>query len=173
MEITTRRAAIQDAELLAAISKRTFYDTFTGTCTEEDMQSFLDEYFNVEQVKKELANELDFYYIAEAAGKPVGYLRFMEDHSNFPLMSKWRSLELKRIYVEKEYQGRGVAQVLMDLILGFANENKYEVVWLGVWEHNLKAQRFYEKYGFADSGHTHDFPIGSTPQTDRWLWKFL
>ena len=54
-----------------------------------------------------------------------------------------------------------------------ATEKKYEAVWLGVWEHNIRAQKFYGKYGFEDSGYTHDFPIGSTPQTDKWFWKFL
>ena len=61
----------------------------------------------------------------------------------------------------------------MDLFLLFAQQNKYEAVWLGVWENNFKAQKFYGKYGFVNSGHTHDFPIGETPQTDQWFWKFL
>ena len=66
----------------------------------------------------------------------------------------------------------GVVQ-LMNFALDFAMTNKYEVVWLGVWEHNNRAQKFYWKYGFEKSGHTHPFPIGNTPQTDLWLWKFL
>ena len=93
--------------------------------------------------------------------------------ANFPEVKKWKALELKRIYVLTEFHGKGIAQKLMNFILDFATEKKYEVVWLGVWEHNLRAQKFYEKYGFVNSGYTHDFPIGSTPQTDFWLWKFL
>jgi GNAT superfamily N-acetyltransferase len=61
----------------------------------------------------------------------------------------------------------------MDFIIDYALQHKFEVLWLGVWEHNFRAQKFYEKYGFVNSGHTHDFPIGSTPQTDFWFWKFL
>ena len=162
-----------DAEMLSAISKQTFYDTFTGTCTEEDMQSFLQIYFNLKLVQAELNNENDFYYLAETEGRVAGYFRFMEDYVNFPVMKKWRSLELKRIYVIQELQGKGVAQQLMEYILQHAKANNYQVVWLGVWEHNLRAQKFYEKYGFVNSGHTHDFPIGKTPQTDYWFWKFL
>jgi ribosomal protein S18 acetylase RimI-like enzyme len=104
---------------------------------------------------------------------PVAYLHFKEDYTNFPTERKWKALELKRIYVLKEYQGKGIAQKLMDHILDFAAEHEYEMVWLGVWEHNVRAQKFYEKYGFKNSGFTHDFPIGNTPQTDIWLWKFL
>ncbi len=173
MEVTTRRAGLADAKALAALSVQTFYDTFTGTCTEEDMQSFLEDYFNLNQVIKELENDNDRYYLAEVNGKPVGYLRFMEDYDSFPHIKQWKALELKRIYIDKAYHGKGVAQIFMDLILNYAIDNKYQVVWLGVWEYNMKAQKFYQKYGFIDSGHTHDFPIGSTPQTDRWFWKFL
>jgi diamine N-acetyltransferase len=173
MEITIRRVTVADTAPLSAISKQTFYDTFTGTCTEIDMQEFLENYFNEQQVKKELNDPNDFYFFAEMNGKPVGYIRFMEEYTNFTLMKKWKALELKRIYVVKEYQGKGVAQKLMDVVINFATKEKYEVIWLGVWEHNVRAQKFYEKYGFVNSGHTHAFPIGTTPQTDFWFWKFL
>jgi len=173
MQIAIRRATLADAETLSVISAKTFYDTFTGTCTEEDMQSFLEAYFNLYQVQAELKNVNDFYFLAESAGRVLGYLRFMEDYANFPKMKLWRALELKRIYVVKEFHGSGVAQQLMDFTLDFASRNKYEVVWLGVWEHNIRAQKFYEKYGFVNSGHTHNFPIGNTPQTDYWFWKFM
>ena len=173
MEITIRRILLKDAVALAEISRQTFYDTFTGTCTEKDMQNFLQEYFNLTQVQTELTNPDDYYFFAEADGKPVGYIRFKEDYNNWPLVKKWKALELKRLYVIQEYHGKGIAQQLMDFFILFAQQNKYQLVWLGVWEHNVRAQKFYEKYGFADSGHRHDFPIGDTAQTDKWLLKFL
>lgn len=173
MEINIRRIGIEDVSALSVIARQTFYDTFTGTCTEADMQGFLDQYYSSEQLGKELLDEETFCFFAEADAEPLAYLQFKEAYDNFPEIKKWKALELKRIYVLKEFQGKGIAQKLMDFILEFAAANKYEVVWLGVWEHNIRAQKFYEKYGFADSGYTHDFPIGSTPQTDKWLWKFL
>lgn len=173
MEFNIRRVTAADAVALTAIARQTFYDTFTGTCTDEDMQSFLDQYYNPVQLGAELSNPETYCFFAETDGKPVAYLHFMEDYQHFPLMKKWKALELKRIYVLKEFHGKGIAQKLMDYIMQFAADHQYEVVWLGVWEHNLRAQKFYEKYGFKNSGHTHDFPIGNTPQTDVWLWKFL
>ena len=173
MDVTIRRVLLKDAAALAEISRQTFYNTFTGTCTEDDMQSFLEQYFNVAQVQTELTNADDYYFFAEADGRPVGYIRFMEDYNNWELVKKWKALELKRLYVIQQYHGKGIAQQLMDFFILFAQQNKYQVIWLGVWEHNVRAQKFYEKYGFADSGHRHDFPIGNTAQTDKWLWKFL
>ena len=173
MEIYIRRINIDDVLALSTIARQTFYDTFTGTCTEADMQGFLDEYYSTTQLGKELLDEETFSFFAENDGVPVAYLQIKETYDNFPEIKKWKALELKRIYVLKEFLGKGIAQKLMDFFLEFATEKKYEVVWLGVWEHNIRAQKFYKKYGFADSGYTHDFPIGSTPQTDKWLWKFL
>jgi diamine N-acetyltransferase len=173
MEATIRRVTVNDTAALSALAKQTFYDTFTGTCTEADMQGFLEKYYNEAQLKKELSDPATFCFFAEVHGKPVAYLQFKEDYSNFPEVKKWKALELKRIYVQQAFHKVGIAQKLMDLLLQHAAENKYELVWLGVWEYNLRAQRFYEKYGFENSGYTHDFPIGNTPQTDVWLWKFL
>ena len=173
MQVSLRKINQDDIPVLSRIARQSFYDTFTGTCTEADMQGFLDTYFTEKKLSAELEEKGSHYLFAEADGHPVGYMQFMEDYRSFPFMKKWKALELKRIYVLKEYHGLKIAQTMMDHLLSFAQDNQYEVIWLGVWEHNLRAQQFYAKYGFLFSGHTHDFPIGNTPQTDHWLWKFL
>ena len=173
MEINIRRINIDDASALSVIARQTFYDTFTGTCTEADMQGFLDQYYSTEQLSTELMDKETFCFFAEVDGVPVAYLQFKEEYKNFAEIKKWKALELKRIYVLAAYHGKGIAQKLMNFILDFAMEKKYEVLWLGVWEHNVRAQKFYAKYGFINSGYTHDFPIGNTPQTDVWLWRFF
>jgi ribosomal protein S18 acetylase RimI-like enzyme len=173
MEIHIRRINIEDVSALSLLARQTFFDTFTGTCTDADMQGYLDEHYSTVQLAKELQDTATFLFFAEQGGVPVAYLQFKEDYNSFPEIKKWKALELKRIYVLTHFHGKGIAQMLMDFFLNFAIEKNYEVVWLGVWEHNIRAQKFYAKYGFTDSGFTHDFPIGSTPQRDKWLWKFL
>ncbi len=173
MDITIRRILLADATVLAQMSKKTFFDTFTGTCKEEDMQAFLEQFYNLEQVQKELSNLDDFCFFVEVNGEPIGYIRFMEDNSDFPEANEWKSLQLKRLYVLKEYHGKGIAQKLMGFFLAYAEQHQYQLVWLGVWEYNCRAQKFYTKYGFVNSGYTHDFPIANTPQTDFYFWKFL
>jgi ribosomal protein S18 acetylase RimI-like enzyme len=171
--MTIRRVVLEDAAVLSKLGADTFYDTFKGTCTDEDMDGFLVDYFNIEQVQKELSDADDYFYFAEVDGKAVGYIRIKEDYSAFETMKQWKALELKRLYVSADYHGKGVAQALTNLAFDFANKGGYEVVWLGVWEFNFRAQNFYKKMGFEDTGHKHDFPIGNTPQTDLWYWKFL
>ena len=105
-------------------------------------------YFNKELVCKELQDPFDFYFIAFINNEAVGYLRMKEEETDVPVIKKYKAIELKRIYVLKEYHDKKVGAALMKFALQFAAEKKYEAVWLGVWEHNERAKAFYKKWGF-------------------------
>lgn len=171
--ITIRRANINDAELLADMGRQTFSDTFSGTCTDDDMQQFLEQYYNLPQVTRELSDEDDYYFIALYNDTPAGYLRVKESDSAIPLVKLYHSIELKRIYVLREFQAKKIGAALMQFAFDFAVERNYRVMYLSVWEHNVKAKTFYKKWGFLNTGHTNAFPIGNTPQTDFWLLKLF
>lgn len=172
-EINITRATLKDAELISHLSKITFEDTFTGTCTDEDLQGFVENAFSNAIILNELQDEEDFYFIAWYNNVAAGYMRLKEDYTEYPAIKKYKALELKRIYVLKEYQSKKIGAALMGYALQLAAERNYDVLWLGVWEHNYKAQSFYKKWGFTDTGDSHPFPIGNTPQTDNWMIKFL
>ncbi len=172
-ELHIRRANIGDARLLSQLSSDTFFDTFNGTCGEDDMQLFIQQHFNEDQLKQELKDENDFYFIAFRNENAIGYMRLKEDVSDVEIIAKHLAVELKRIYVLKEFHSKKIGASLMNFAIDFASENDYEILWLGVWEHNETAKNFYRKFGFEDSGKTHPFPIGNTPQTDNWLYRFI
>ncbi|MEO7801157.1 MAG: GNAT family N-acetyltransferase [Ginsengibacter sp.] len=171
--ITIRPATIDDAPLLSEMGAQTFYDTFNGTCTEEDMSQFLELYYNLPQVQKELNDSQDYYYLAFFSEMPAGYLRVKESNSDIPLVKLYRSIELKRIYVVKEFQSQKIGAALLNFAFDFATEKNYKAIYLSVWEHNSRALNFYKKWGFINTGHKNDFPIGNTPQTDYWLIKLF
>ena len=54
--------------------------------------------------------------------------------------------------------------------MSVAQGRKASYVWLGVWEHNHRALRFYEKNGFTAFG-THIFQLGNDQQTDILMQK--
>ena len=172
-EINISRATPQDAALISHLSKITFEDTFKGTCTDEDMQSFVENCFSPAATSEELKDEDDLYFIALYNNHAAGYMRLKENYDDYPAIKKYKALELKRIYVLKEYHSKKIGAALMAHALHLAVEKNYEVIWLGVWEHNYKAQSFYKKWGFTDTGDSHSFPIGNTPQTDIWMIKPL
>ena len=171
--VNIRRAIESDADLITHLSKITSEDTFRGTCTDEDLQTFVETIFSLSNTRGDLKNADDFYFIAFYNGIPVGYMRLKEDPTDYPSITKYKALELKRIYVLKEYHSQKIGAALMSFALDFASEKNYEVIWLGVWEHNERAKSFYKKWGFTDTGDKHNFPIGNTDQTDHWLIKFI
>ena len=75
-------------------------------------------------------------------------------------------MEIQRFYVDHAWHGQGVARQLMAACVATARARGGATVWLGVWERNARAIRFYTKHGFTDVG-THDFLLGSDRQTDR------
>jgi diamine N-acetyltransferase len=165
IEIVKINAA--DAAELSAIAKKTFYDTFTGTCTPADMEHFLAYYYSEKVILTEIETEGYQYYFAKSNNEIIGYLLFAENAEEFGT----RALELKRFYVSQSYQGKGAAQKMMDYFLAFAEQNNYALSFLGVWEYNYRAQNFYGKYGFVKTNHTHSFPVGATPQMDVYMKK--
>ncbi len=49
--------------------------------------------------------------------------------------------------------------------IDWAKKEGHESLWLGVWEHNLRARAFYERWGFRPVG-TEIFRLGSDDQID-------
>ena len=169
-----RRGNISDVELLQNIGRNTFDDTFGNTCTKEDMRGVLELYFNTAQVESELLDDSDHFFFFEEDGIAKGYMRINAKHP-CPLdsLKDRKSIELVRLYVLKEFHGVGVANALMEFALFYAREQKFDMVYLSVWEYNFRARGFYEKHGFTNTGVENDFPLGSTPQTDYWFVKDL
>ena len=171
-EITMRRITPEDVPALSVMSKETFYDTFTGTCTPEDMEDFLEKYYNENTLLLEVIDSGIEFYFGEIGGKPVGYLSFKEEVPEFEIKGK-KAFELKRFYISKEYHGKGAAQKMISFFIERAVKEDCDAVFLGVWEFNYRAQKFYSKQGFLLTDHKHDFPIGNTPQTDVYMVKYL
>ena len=53
----------------------------------------------------------------------------------------------------------------MQASLEKARQEDYRTLWLGVWEHNGRAQAFYRKWKFHEVGR-HIFRLGADPQND-------
>ena len=169
-----RKASIQDVKLLQEMGRKTFDDTFGGTCTKEDMKGVLEKYFNTAQCELELKDENDNFFFLEEEGIAKGYLRINDKHEYpYEELKKFNCIELVRLYVLKDYHGTSVATDLINFAFDFAKQKGKEKMYLSVWEYNFRARGFYEKMGFVNSGIKNDFPLGSTPQTDFWFVKEL
>jgi len=87
-------------------------------------------------------------------------------------LEDWNCIEIERLYAAKEFIGRNVGSKLMECCLQQAFDEGFQLVWLGVWEHNLRAISFYEKWGFEKFG-SHPFMLGKDLQTDLLFKKTI
>lgn len=166
-----RFANSKDAETLARIAWKSFFDAFADhpKNAPEDMKSYMDEAFSEAAIAEDLAVKDTVYFVAELAGKMVGYAK-LKQNSREECVSGERPIELCRLYSLNEYIGKGIGKSLMLKCLDFAKESENDVMWLGVWEFNFRAQEFYKKFGFKKCGE-HVFQLGSDPQIDWVLQK--
>ena len=159
-----RKINIDDLEALRNLSIQTFMETFEEVNTEEDMQKYLDENLSIEKLKTELENVNSEFYFAENNGEILGYLKLNFKDAQTEKLEE-NHFEIERIYVLKAFLGQKIGQILFDKAIEIGREKNLEYVWLGVWEENHRAIKFYEKNGFKVFG-KHKFVLGEDVQTD-------
>ena len=162
--IEIKRIASNDVVALQNISSQTFIETFAEVNTSENMTSYLAEEFSLVKLSSELINPNIEYYFASIGKEVIGYLKLNFGIAQKELQNE-NSLEIERIYVSKEYLGKQVGQLLLGKAIAIANDKKLDFIWLGVWEKNQRAIRFYEKNGFVVFDE-HLFILGDDKQTD-------
>ncbi len=160
-----RRAGPADAAALASLGRRTFVETFVQEFAmpypPSDLDPFLERKFSVPAAAAEIADQTLGVWLAEtSAGEAVGYAVTGPAGLPHPALSPADG-ELYRLYLAKAAQGSGLAARLMDTALAWLDPQGDRRLWLGVWSGNLRAQRFYARYGFEKAGE-YDYHVGAT-----------
>jgi diamine N-acetyltransferase len=158
--VIIRRAVPSDAAALAELASRTFSDTFAAQNRPEDIEAYLAKTYGEAQQRREIEDPGVVTLVVEDGGALIAFAQLRGS------TAEHGDVEIARLYVDREQHGRGIAQRLMDAAVDAARELDAATVWLGVWERNARAIRFYEKCGFRDVG-SQPFLLGSDLQTDR------
>lgn len=166
-EVRIRRAAPADAAPLAELAARIFVDTFGADTAPDDLAAHVAKSYGARQQSEEIANPELVTLVAEAGGALVAFAQVLR-HPPPECVTGEAPVEIVRFYVDRSWQGRGLAHRLMADARDAARELGGRSLWLGVWERNGRAIAFYEKEGFHDVG-SHDFWVGSDCQTDRLM----
>jgi len=166
-----RQLTLADAETLQALSVETFQDTFAAQNTAANMTAFLTSAYNLPKLKKELQQPGSRFYFIELDGQPLGYLKLNVDPAQSEVMGA-DNLEIERIYIRPTQKHQGLGSQFLKFAIELARTEGKTGVWLGVWEHNEPAKRFYQKWGFERFSQ-HDFVMGTDTQTDFLLKKTL
>ena len=162
--ISIIKAELHDIEKLQKIGRQTFFETFSESNSEENMQNYLDEGFSIEKLTAELTDTNSEFYFTVLNEEVIGYLKLNFGESQTELKDN-KALEIERIYVSKEFHGKSVGQLLYNKAIEVAKHKNADYVWLGVWEENPRAISFYKKNGFVEFD-KHIFKLGDDEQID-------
>lgn len=165
------KASLADLTIVLNIARDTFFETFREHNSDSDMDQYADLNLTEEKIESELLNINSEFYLAVEEDEVLGYLKVNSGSEQTELQDR-HALEIERIYVKKEYHGKRVGQELYVKALEVARLKGLSYIWLGVWEQNQRAIRFYEKNGFI-AFDRHIFKLGSDEQVDVMMKKQL
>jgi len=175
--IRVRRADAADAVGLSEFAERIFRETFEAGNDPADLAAYLAEAFGADRQRAEIAEPDAIVLLAEditgsnSVPPLAGYSHLTTGEAPDSVPGP-DPLELKRFYIDRAWQGTGLAQMLMRATIEAAIPSGARTLWLGVWEHNPRAIAFYRKFAFVECG-THDFMLGRDRQTDLIMMRPL
>ena len=165
MEIIKTHA--DDIDVLLALSRKTFYESFNHLNTSENMEAYMNMAFTRQRLLSELNNENSEFYFAKDGEEIVGYLKLNKKDAQTEFKGD-SSIEIERIYIDSNFQGKGYGTLFLDKVREIAISGGNTYIWLGVWEKNPDAIRFYERNGF-DVFSSHEFQMGDEVQIDKLM----
>lgn len=158
--VVYRDAVADDADALAALGRKTFVDTFGHLYPPDDLSAFCDEIYALPAQAALIAHPETQIRLALQGDEMIGYCQIGEFKLPFDPGGR-RAMEIHRLYVLESAKGTGVAATLMDWALKRMRAREMQDAFLGVYQDNPRAQRFYMRHGFEIVG-MYKFPVGRT-----------
>ena len=91
-------------------------------------------------------NRVTFIYLEDNEFIGESSLVFKNNDPDYTIPGK--RIYLSRMIVKEEHRSRGIGSILLDYLINFAEQLRYEEISLGVDTDNFNARHLYEKKGF-------------------------
>ena len=130
------------ASIISDLAEEIWREHYTPIIGAEQVEYMLKKYQSAEQILTDISENEYIYCIASETqnDKPIGYSAVAPQESR---------LFLSKLYVLKEYRGRGVATALLDEAITLCrHEYKFDSIILTVNKNNKDAIAAYNKMGF-------------------------
>ena len=161
--VTFRPATSGDALCLGVLSTQVFLDTYATQGIRPAVANEALAKHSVAVYEALLADAGVTILVAECAGHLIGFSQ-VEDGEGDPQVPTAAASELRRLYVQERFTGRGLGRDLLRQAEKAAAARGAEMLWLSAWEGNVRALQFYPRCGYEDLGGTvytiegEDFP---------------
>lgn len=162
MSVGFRLAGTDDASVLSKLGAETFTETFGHLYDPSDLALFLVNH-GEEKWRQELADAEFAVLIVEDDGEPIGYAKIGPPH--LPFEPRGTAVELRQFYLLEPWQGRGLADRMMQWVIDEADRRGGDDLYLSVFVENHRARKFYERWGFVAEGR-YAFMVGGHADED-------
>jgi GNAT superfamily N-acetyltransferase len=175
MSVVVRNAGPTDAAALHEVAAVTFGLACPPGTEQHQIDAFISEHLSEARFADYLADDSRQLLLAEDAGRAVGYTMLVfgvpADPGVAASVTGRPTVELSKVYVLPGLHGSGASSQLMAATMDAARSRGVASVWLGVNQRNVRANRFYEKSGFAQVG-VKKFQVGDEVHDD-FVREFL
>lgn len=154
--ITTRLGECSDALSLSEFAGKTFEITFGHLYPPEDTAEFLRTDYTEEIFMSWIQDEKKGVWVATTPKNDIGSNVVEEviigyvvcGPSSLPRTDS-SSGEVKKLYIDKEYFGKGVANILFETgVQWLRSAYSGYPIYISVYSENFRAIKFYNRYGF-------------------------
>jgi len=167
--IQIRPAVPADAPVLAEVAAATFPLACPPHTSDEAKADFIARNLSEASFDAYLADPERELFVAELDGRLVGYTMLVAgepaDADVAAAITTRPTIELSKVYTLADVHGSGAGGALVAASIAAARARGVAAVWLGVNQENARANRFYEKNGFALVG-TKRFLVGDRYEDD-------
>ena len=137
------KATEKDIQTIQNVAKESWNSAYTNILEQKQLDYMLDLMYSQETLKTHFENPNYQYYLIQEDEVFLGFIGF-EFHKE-PETTK-----LHRIYFLKEAQGKGLGKKALEFVKYYSVTNHFKVVLLEIENHNERAKKLYEHYGFQN-----------------------
>jgi diamine N-acetyltransferase len=154
---------------LGLMARQAFSDAFAHLYDPVPFHQFLDRtYGPAGKMERDFGEPSIRWRVAAIEDQPIGYAKLSPLVAPAPAPQPG-AMELQQIYVLSPWHGKGVAEELMKWAIETSCAEQAPEIYLTVFDHNIRAKRFYARHGFSEVGHC-TFKLGNRVDDDR-VWR--
>lgn len=126
-------------ERLAALADEVWHEFFVGLLSLDQIDYMVEKFQSVKALTEQISSGYE-YYIFSVGGREAGFAGIHPESGK---------LFLSKLYLLKQYRGRGLSSQMLDMIERRARRLGLGAVWLTVNRHNTHSIDVYRHRGFA------------------------
>ncbi len=164
------KAKLADSLRISILLKTVYIDAYGVEGVTTEFANFIDANFSKEKIEEKIKTNPDSLWSAYYKNNPIGIAEIIFK-SECPIKKRVIP-ELGKLYVLQRFHGTGTASGLLQKVEETVRQKGYEELYLEVWGNNIKAIKFYEKYGFTTIGKA-QFPMETNTYINLVMHKPL